>query len=46
MQGNRVHARPVYNIEVAEAHTYYVGKDARHCVLVHNDCGVDKKKSF
>jgi hypothetical protein len=26
----------VYNFEVADLHTYYVGKDS---ILVHNDCG-------
>lgn len=33
---------PVFNFEVEEFHTYYVGTD---CVLVHNTCGTERRKA-
>ncbi len=31
-------SEPVYNLEIQQAHTYFVGRDRRAAVLVHNDC--------
>jgi hypothetical protein len=33
----------VYNFEVADLHSYYVGKDS---ILVHNDCSVEAHTEF